>query len=133
MNILFKVEAALAVPEALSLYGASGIRRPITDSKRMATMLQQADLLVTARQEGQLIGLARCLTDYAWVTYIADLLVDQRVQLQGIGRKLLAEVQRVVGPQSQYYLHSAPTAMDFYPKVGFTLCQNAFLIARESW
>lgn len=133
MNILYKVEPALALPEALSLYQASGIQRPLAEPQRMAAMLQHANLLVTARQKGQLIGLARCLTDYSWVTYIADLLVDQRVQQQGVGRKLLAEVQHVVGPQSQYYLHSAATAMDYYPKVGFTLCQNAFVIARESW
>lgn len=133
MNILYKVEPALALPEVLSLYQASGIQRPLAEPQRMAAMLQHANLLVTARQEGQLIGLARCLTDYSWVTYIADLLVDQGAQQQGIGRQLLTEVQRLVGPQSQYYLHSAPTAMDYYPKVGFTLCQNAFVIAREGW
>lgn len=133
MNILYKVEPALALPEALSLYQASGIQRPLAEPQRMAAMLQHANLLVTARQEGQLIGLARCLTDYSWVTYIADLLVDQGAQQQGIGRQLLAEVQRLVGPQSQYYLHSVPTAIDYYPKVGFTLCQNAFVIAREGW
>ncbi|GHG59117.1 N-acetyltransferase [Alishewanella longhuensis] len=133
MLIEYQQESTLALPEALTLYRASGISRPTTDEPRMAAMLQQANLLVTARANGQLIGLARCLTDYSWVTYIADLLVDQRVQQQGIGRQLLAEVRRLVGPQSQYYLHSAPTAMDYYPKVGFTLCQNAFVIARESW
>lgn len=133
MLIEYQQETNLALPEALTLYQASGLRRPITDEPRMAAMLQQANLLVTARANGQLIGLARCLTDYSWVTYIADLLVVQRVQQQGIGRQLLAEVRRLVGPQSQYYLHSVPTAMDYYPKVGFTLCQDAFVLARESW
>ncbi|WP_449357892.1 GNAT family N-acetyltransferase [Alishewanella longhuensis] len=48
--------------------------------------------------------MARCLTDFSWVVYIADLLVAKTVQRQGIGAQLLMEVQRVTGPRVQQLL-----------------------------
>jgi len=85
----YQVESSFDLEEMLALYKASGINRPIDNTSRMATLLASANLLVTARQEGKLVGLARCLTDKAWVVYICDLLVDKSVQHQGIGTELL--------------------------------------------
>lgn len=117
--------------EFLALYQASGIIRPLTDQPRMAQMLTTANLLLTARIDGRLVGLARCLTDQAYVCYISDLLVCRSVQRQGIGRAILAELGQILGPKVQLLLLSAPTAMTYYPKVGFSPLQNAFAISRE--
>ena len=117
--------------EFLALYQASGIIRPLTDQSRMAQMLTTANLLLTARIDGRLVGLARCLTDQAYVCYISDLLVCRSVQRQGIGRAILAELGQLLGPKVQLLLLSAPTAMEYYPKVGFSPLQNAFAISRE--
>lgn len=127
----YQVESSFDLEEMLALYKASGINRPIDNISRMATLLASANLLVTARQEGKLVGLARCLTDKAWVVYICDLLVDKSVQHQGIGTELLRQVQHVTGPEVQQLLHSAQSAMLYYPKVGYQLCHNAFVIKRE--
>lgn len=127
----YQVESSFDLEEMLALYKASGINRPIDNTSRMATLLASANLLVTARQEGKLVGLARCLTDKAWVVYICDLLVDKSVQHQGIGTELLRQVQHVTGPEVQQLLHSAQSAMLYYPKVGYQLCHNAFVIKRE--
>lgn len=131
MSLLFTIEPSLQLDEAIALYVASGINRPTDQPGRMQRMLQHANLIITARQHNKLVGLARCLTDYSFVVYIADLLVDKAVQQQGIGAQLLAEVQRVTGPQVQQLLLSAPTAMAYYPKVGFSPLSNAFAIARK--
>ncbi|CAM5184306.1 GNAT family N-acetyltransferase [Alishewanella longhuensis] len=97
----------------------------------MQDMLKHANLIITARQQGKLVGLARCLTDFSWVVYIADLLVAKTVQRQGIGAQLLMEVQRVTGPRVQQLLLSAPTALSYYPQQGFSPLTNAFAIARK--
>jgi GNAT superfamily N-acetyltransferase len=115
----------------LTLYQASGINRPIADRERMAIMLASSNLLLTARLDGKLVGLARCLTDRAYVVYICDLLVDKTYQQQGIGKALLAAVQQATGPQVQQLLRSAPSAMQYYPKVGFSAIDNAFHIQRQ--
>ncbi|MAD73351.1 MAG: GNAT family N-acetyltransferase [Rheinheimera sp.] len=131
MSLLFTIEPSLQLDEAIALYIASGIKRPTDQPDRMQRMLQHANLIITARQNNKLVGLARCLTDYSFVVYIADLLVDKVVQQQGIGAQLLAEVQRVTGPQVQQLLLSAPSAMAYYPAQGFSPLSNAFAIARK--
>jgi GNAT superfamily N-acetyltransferase len=131
MNIIYQQESSFNLAEMLTLYRASGINRPLEDSARMAVMLASANLLITARRNGQLLGLARCLTDKAYVVYICDLLVDKTVQQQGVGKALLAAVQQTCGPQVQLLLRSAPSAMQYYPKVGFTAVNNAFDIQRQ--
>ncbi|KKO45891.1 GCN5 family acetyltransferase [Arsukibacterium ikkense] len=130
MSLIFTIETELKLDEAIALYIASGINRPTAQPERMQRMLQHANLIITARQDGKLVGLARCLTDFSFVVYIADLLVAKVWQQQGIGGQLLAEVQRVTGPQVQQLLLSAPSAMAYYPKVGFNPLANAFAIAR---
>lgn len=127
----YQVESGFDLEEMLALYKASGINRPTDNKSRMATILASANLLVTARKNGKLVGLARCMTDKAWVVYICDLLVDKTLQQQGIGKELLHQVQQITGPEVQQLLHSAESAMDYYPKVGYQLCHNAFVVKRE--
>ncbi|HAW93423.1 MULTISPECIES: GNAT family N-acetyltransferase [unclassified Arsukibacterium] len=131
MSVSLSLVTEVKLDEAIALYIASGINRPTHQPERMQGMLKHANLIVTARQDNQLVGLARCLTDYNFVVYIADLLVDKAWQQQGIGARLLAEVQRITGPQVQQLLLSAPAAMEYYPKVGFSPLSNAFAIARK--
>lgn len=131
MTIVYQQQSSFDLEEMLALYRASGINRPVDDSARMAVMLASANLLLTARANGKLVGLARCLTDKAYVVYICDLLVDKAYQQQGIGKALLAAVQQATGPQVQQLLRSAPSAMQYYPAVGFTAIDNAFHIQRQ--
>lgn len=131
MNISYQQENHFDLDEMLRVYQASGINRPLQDRERMAVMLASANLLITARDNGKLIGVARCLTDRAYVVYICDLLVDRAWQQQGIGKALLLAVQQATGPQVQQLLRSAPSAMQYYPKVGFTAVDNAFDIQRQ--
>lgn len=131
MPLQFATETDLKTDEAITLYIASGIKRPTNQPRRMQLMLQHANLIISARHQGKLVGLARCLTDYSFVVYIADLLVDKAWQQQGIGARLLAEVQRVTGPQVQQLLLSAPSAMAYYPQQGFSPLTNAFAIGRK--
>ena len=131
MNISYQQENHFDLDEMLRVYQASGINRPLQDRERMAVMLASANLLITARDNGKLIGVARCLTDRAYVVYICDLLVDRAWQQQGVGKALLLAVQQATGPQVQQLLRSAPSAMQYYPKVGFTAVDNAFDIQRQ--
>ncbi|MDX3775037.1 GNAT family N-acetyltransferase [Chromatiaceae bacterium AAb-1] len=131
MQLSYQQESSFDLDEILRVYQASGLNRPLADRSRMAVMLGSANLLVTARHNGQLVGLARCLTDKAYVVYICDLLVDNAWQKQGIGKALLEKVQQLTGPQVMQLLLSAPSAMEYYPKVGFKALQNAFAVLRQ--
>ena len=55
----------------------------------IAAMLSNADVVLTARAEGRLVGIARAVTDFSYCTYLSDLAVDVAHQGRGIGRELI--------------------------------------------
>ena len=103
-----------------------GERRPLNEIERIAAMLKNANLLITAWDGEKLVGVARSVTDFAYCCYLSDLAVHQNYQKQGIGKKLIAETQNVLHPAAKIILLSAPTATEYYPHIGFTQHQSAW-------
>ena len=130
MEFNYKINAPLQLDDIISVYQRSGIQRPFDDRQRMETMFSNSNLVISAWQDAQLIGIARNLVDYGWVCYLSDLLVDRAYQKRGIGRRLIALTQEQIGSQCQLLLLSAAEAMEYYPHVGFRLVPNAFKIDR---
>lgn len=122
--------ADLDVEEVIGVYRASTLaeRRPVADVERFARMLAGANLVVIARaDDGTMIGIARSLTDGAYSTYLGDLAVDVAYQSMGVGRDLI-RVTREAAPQAKLILLSAPAAVDYYPRVGFTRHESAWTL-----
>lgn len=108
-------------------------RRPVADRARIARMLAHADITLCARDDtGLLVGVSRALTDYAYCCYLSDLAVDRAWQGAGIGRALIRRTHEIAGPQATLVLLSAPGAMSYYPHVGMSKSENAFIIPRQS-
>ncbi|MDO5641812.1 MAG: GNAT family N-acetyltransferase [Paracoccus sp. (in: a-proteobacteria)] len=107
-------------------------RRPVNDAARLQRMLDGADLVITARDgSGQLIGLARAITDFSYCCYLSDLAVDRAFQGRGIGQKLIAATRAEAGRQSMCLLIAAPDAVGFYRRIGMPECDRAFLYPKE--
>ena len=121
--------AELDVAEVRALYDASGLgeRRPVADQERFAAMLRNANLTVVARIDGALVGIARSLSDFAYVTYLSDLAVSRRHQRSGIGRALV-EATRAAAPRATIVLLAAPAATGYYPRIGFTRHASAWML-----
>ncbi|WP_412480576.1 GNAT family N-acetyltransferase [Azonexus sp. IMCC34839] len=121
MEIQYRDDAEITVEAAIDLYRRStlGERRPVDRPDRFAEMLKHANLTISAWHGGRLVGIARSLSDFAYVAYLADLAVDAEYQRQGIGKQLIRETQRRVWPESMIILMAAPKANDYYPKLGF--------------
>lgn len=130
-NIQYQINAPLNTNEVIRLFNASGITRPTHDTARIETMFANANLIISAWHEGVLVGIARGLTDHSYCCYLSDLAVDKACQKQGIGHALLTQVRQALGPEVSLILLSAPQAMGYYPKVGFSAADNAFIIKRE--
>ena len=120
MTISYRDDVRPTLDQAIELYRAStlGERRPIDDRERFATMLAHANLTITAWQDETLIGISRCITDFVWTTYLADLAVRVSHQRQGIGKELMRRTQ-AAAPQAKLLLLAAPAAEKYYPHVGF--------------
>ena len=116
----YRSDVRPATEQARELYRAStlGERRPIDDDARFAAMLANTNLIVTAWEDDLLVGISRCVTDFVWTTYLADLAVRKSHQRQGIGLELIRR-SRDAAPQAKLLLLAAPAAVDYYPHVGF--------------
>jgi N-acetylglutamate synthase-like GNAT family acetyltransferase len=130
-HIQYQINTPLKTDEVLRVFNASGITRPTHDTARIEAMFANANLIVSAWHEGVLVGIARGLTDHSYCCYLSDLAVDKAYQQQGIGDALLKQVRQALSPEISLILLSAPTAMGYYPKLGFTAADNAFIIKRE--
>lgn len=131
MEIEYKTGILPSTAEIINVYNSSGIRRPTDDSQRITKMYENSNLIISAWAGEELVGIARCLTDFCYACYLSDLAVDINYQKSGIGRELIHRVKLHIGKQTALILLSAPNAMDYYPKVGFSAIENGFIIRRE--
>ena len=120
----------LNLDQVIELYNAStlGARRPVHDRQIMSQMIRQANLVITAWAGDLLIGIARTLTDFSYVGYLADLAVRQSHQRQGIGVELIELTREKMGPRSMLVLLAAPDATAYYPKIGFHRHESAWTL-----
>ncbi|RWU07463.1 GNAT family N-acetyltransferase [Pedobacter chitinilyticus] len=127
--ITYKIEQSITTAEFTEVLNASTLaeRRPINEPERIAQMLQHANLIATARDEGKLIGVARSLTDFVYCTYLSDLAVDERYQKMGIGKALI-RLTKNHSPQAKLILLAAPKAVDYYPKIGMTKWEDCYTL-----
>ena len=120
------------VPAVIALYQAAGLKRPVDDPARIAAMYRHSNLVVTAWDGEQLVGVSRALSDFAYCCYLSDLAVLPAWQGQGIGRELVARTRAAAGPGSMLLLLAAPGAMSYYPALGFDTLGNAFQLPRTT-
>lgn len=128
-------EQAMPVDEFRRVLIESGLgaTRPVDDVRRLQQMLAGAGIVMSARSiDGGLLGVARCLSDGAWVAYLAELAVSRSAQGRGVGHRLLQAVRDELGPRVTLVLASVPDAVAFYEKVGMPRMPNAFFYMRES-
>jgi len=119
--IKYQLENDLTVEEFRSILIRStlGERRPVDELDRLEGMLKHANLILTARDEGKIVGVARSLTDFCYCTYLSDLAVDKDYQRQGIGKELIRRTKMETS-KAKLILLAAPAAIPYYPKIGMT-------------
>ncbi|ADU28908.1 GNAT family N-acetyltransferase [Evansella cellulosilytica] len=114
-----------------TVFKMSGIKRPADDLDRLRSMIENADLVFSAWDGDKLVGIARSITDFSYCCYLSDLAVHKDYQKEGIGKKLVQLVQEHIGDEVALILLSAPPAMEYYPKIGFSKIENGFIIPRK--
>ena len=134
--VLYAQEPQLDVGEFRRVLVESGlgVTRPVDDEARLRKMLSQANLVITARldrADRPLVGVARGITDFSWCCYLSEVAVSASAQGLGIGRGLLDETRRQVGPSVSVILASMPDAVGFYQRIGMTTLPDTFWYKRE--
>jgi ribosomal protein S18 acetylase RimI-like enzyme len=135
MDIVYANETypELSVEEFLGVLRRSTLaeRRPVDEPETIRGMLENADILVTARSEGVLVGISRAITDFHYCTYLSDLAVDEAYQRRGIGKELIRRTHEAAGRKTHLILLAAPKARSYYPHIGMAAHDSCWMILRQ--
>lgn len=126
----YRLEPDLSAEEFVDVLKRSTLadRRPVDDRGRIETMLRNADLVLTARLQGKLVGIARTVTDFAFCAYLSDLAVDSEQQGRGIGRELILRTREAAGLHTTLILLAAPNARSYYPHIGLQPHDSCWIV-----
>ena len=135
MEVVYGIETYpdLSVEEFLDVLRRSTLaeRRPVDEPETIRGMLENADILVTARSGGLLVGVSRAITDFHFSTYLSDLAVDEAYQRRGIGKELIRRTHEAAGRKTQLILLAAPKARGYYPHIGMAAHDSCWVIPRQ--
>lgn len=134
--ICYTREQDLDVAEFARVLDESGLgaTRPVGDPARLQAMLKGAGMIVTARldrPDRRLVGVSRSVTDFSWCAYLAELAVSRSAQGLGVGRALLDETRRLLGPQVTLILTSMPDVTGFYERAEMARVADTFWYKRQ--
>lgn len=127
--IRYQIENDLSPEEFVDVLRKStlGERRPVDEPDRITAMLKHGNLIVTARDQNVLVGVARSLTDFMYCTYLSDLAVDEAYQSKGIGKALIKHT-KLECPKAKLILLAAPKAIEYYPHIGMTSFEYCYYL-----
>jgi ribosomal protein S18 acetylase RimI-like enzyme len=131
MEIIYQYDTIPSIEKVIELYDNCNLPRPTKDKERMQKMYDSSNLIISAWDGDKLVGICRCLTDWSWTTYLADLAVHTDYQKHKIGKKLIDLTREKAEEYTMILLLSVPTAMEYYPRVGFDKENRAFSIPRK--
>ncbi|MEW9122182.1 MAG: GNAT family N-acetyltransferase [Thermotaleaceae bacterium] len=115
----------------IELFNGVGWTDKTQDIQRLKQMVENSQILVTAWDKGEMVGFARCITDYVFNGQINNVVVDAQYRNRGVGRSL---VSRILASSSgvTYILRGDPENEDFYKALGFEETERAYIYKRKT-
>ena len=102
-----------------------------TDSiNRLEKMINNSQIVVTAFDDDEMIGFARCMTDFVFNGQINNVVVDEKYRRKGIGSELIRRILESSGKVT-YILRGDPENTVFYKLLGFEEAQLTFVHKRK--
>jgi ribosomal protein S18 acetylase RimI-like enzyme len=135
MTVIYAQEQGLTAEDYVAVVSETTMRnvRPLANPARVAQMLAGSNLIATARDaDGIILGLARCMSDTAWICYCSDLAVKESAQGRGVGRGLLDKCTELLGPRIGLVLVSYPESASFYDGIGMERAQAHYRARTDS-
>ena len=134
MDIKYKINAPISTEHFIDLLTRStlGERRPLEDKKCIEGMISNSNLIISAWENDNLIGIARSVTDFHYACYLSDLALSKSYQKKGIGKQLQIMTQEQLGPKCKIILIAAPAANEYYEHLGFTNNPRCWMLERNA-
>ena len=131
MSITFSTTDMPSAHEVADLLRAGGFNRPLDDLSRVERMLRNADVIVTARDDGALVGIVRGLADFAVYALVTELAVAAPYKRMGIGRELLRLFREQATEECAIILHSSEEGHAFYGHIGWENIDRTWRLPRS--
>jgi len=132
-NLTYKINEPLSIKMVSQFYRESTLaeQRPGDYPDAMQQMLNCANLIVTARDGDQLVGMSRTMTDFCYIAYLADLAVHQAYRNIDIERQLIIETQAQLAPKCMVVIIATPAEEPYFRRIGFTEHYPTYIIKAE--
>ena len=118
MNIVISETRDIKIGDIISLYKAnhwSSADKP----DELYQALMHAHSLISAWDDGKLVGLGNAISDGYLVVYYPHLLVHPEYQGKGVGRKIMERLREKYKNFHMQMLTADANAVEFYKKAGF--------------
>lgn len=111
-RLSYKMNFAISVEDFIRLILQSPFRETVSTDNltQLDAMLNNADLLISAWDDEQVVGFVRAVTDFSSCCYICELAIDAHYQKHGIDRQLMRIAAEELPPTAKFYF-SPPTAI----------------------
>ena len=131
--VTYQLDPELSAAEFIDVLVRSTLaeRRPIGRLEVIEGMLRHADVILTARIDGRLVGVSRAISDFSYCTYLSDLAVEEAHQGCGIGKELVRRTHEAAGEHTALILVAAPKARTYYPHIGMQHHDSCWVIPRR--
>lgn len=91
-------------------------------------MLTHTDLVITAWDDTQLVGLGRVLTDYVYRASIWDVIVEKRYQGQDVGTRIMQHILDHPDLKRVELFWLCTRSPGFYEKLGFSTKEQTGMV-----
>ncbi len=78
------------------------------------------------------IGFARCVTDYATLFYLADVIIEEKYKGQGLGKALLEIILNHEELKNCNSILRTADAQNFYTKFNYTVINNEYMYRKNT-
>lgn len=127
-SLTYHVNHSISVEDFITLIRQSPLNAAVqTDNLiQLETMLNNADLLISAWNDAQVVGFVRAITDFSSCCYIAELAIHADYHRHGIDRQLMRMVAEELPPECDILFLSTESNHTRYLKLGFSQSPRAW-------
>ncbi|EIY4900241.1 GNAT family N-acetyltransferase [Klebsiella quasipneumoniae] len=104
-------------------------------NERDVQQLEQAFLHSTfcwfGYEHGQLIAVARAISDCTWSSYLSDVAIVPDRQGQGYGQQLMLAIREQLLPFGKIFIYAVADKIPFYQRFGFAMLTTGMVCASE--
>ncbi|MBU3176831.1 GNAT family N-acetyltransferase [Clostridium estertheticum] len=129
--IMYNTDKKVDYDKLKNLFNEVGWNDKTEDNNRLLLMVENSQIVVTAWDEGRMVGFARCTTDYVFNGQINNVVVDSKYRKKGIGKNLINIIFNS-SQQVTYMLRGSISNEEFYRSLGFEDGPISLIYKRKS-